>query len=167
MGLWMAADCLLTSLNVGALIGLTNDRDFRKRNELLTRLRPAPVRGTLAMRRWNPALRPTEIRTRYVCLWKQVEITKQFLRLSNFHLSSTSSSELTISPGVSSIAGGCFNDTSSSVPTVYPTAATLCSMVAAWLPEGNGVLAHDWFCTLSSGEQCYGAMATVRSFLHV
>lgn len=49
-------------LNGGALTGLTLERKFGGRNELLTRFGPAPVSSSLATVHRIPGLMPTEIK---------------------------------------------------------------------------------------------------------
>lgn len=84
--------------------------------------------------------------------------------LSIFHLSSTTSFELALSAGASSLARVYFNDPFSTVPTVLPKVATVCLTVADWIVEGGERLTHVPCCIPSSVAWGDSAKATIRLY---
>lgn len=124
---------LVEVVNGWALTGLACDRLFGGMNVLLTKFRPAPVSNKLVMVRCLQVLMPTEIKTLYAGLWRNVESARQSLRVSQFQLFSISYFELALSAAAFCLDEGCSNDP---FPSVFEVVAN-CNYR---IPDGSGMV---------------------------
>lgn len=135
--------CLMAILIGGTFTGSTVESQFAGRNELLTRVWPAPVSSKRAKVPHIPPFMHMEIRNRFAGFQNIVESSRQSSRLLQLFLSSILSFESTLSTRTFRLVEGYYSDPVLSVTGVYPLVAIECSRITACLLEDDEVLTKN------------------------